>query len=1154
MLQLKQFTVFAICLILTLVVLPGISGPERSDSSVKINSSTTFAEDSSQLIASDRFEHYFDQIQNKSIDKKEIQSEVNKLQSEFEREFLYALIEKRSGNYDEYFKRLFALTNTLPKYLAYYEELTFSAKVSGNLKKIAAWLESNKENSDNPYYTFLDALYFSQSGKYSEGIERLEKLINQNIKSKEVYLQLANGYRIIGDYEKSYHSLIEAEKMCEVNDRYLAKISNLKGTIFFLSGDYQKAKSEYDLALKSSRDFGSKVEEIKSIANLAIIKDQFGEIYEAREDFQRAIEMAKEIENTELLSFLYSELGVSFTYTNNLIESRKNYERSFALYEQLKNNERLSYLSSNIGSLYLQISNYYSAHEFYKKGLMFAGENKLGRILSLTGLGDVYSNESNYAKALEYYSLAKAIADSINDVSSISKIDQGIGALYFNANRPYEALEVLRKTESSLTPKDSPFETIKLYSKIGTILTSLDSLTESEKYFSKALQLADEVGDIYSSLLIKTELAHNYTLQQKYQGALKLLFEVQNLSKSYELTQLLGVQELYKGMIYSAQGDLVNSTKNFENAFKMSESVNDFSNQVEAAYLLGKNYDEKGNSSEAEKWYKNAIQVIEQITLPLTLNQEIQISHFSGVNSIYNSLAEIYLKQGRGEEAFLVIDKSRSRNTKSNLDRLQLLSHLQDENDYEQFIDLQWMTNSGLYDKSVTDSLMQILSDLKKELSAKSRQLDLLINQNHSVNLSKIQKELDDTQNIISIYAGNNFTTIFNVSSNNFRFTNLNFSADSLLSMLEQVSSIYRSNPENQEIYINEDLFAFDAYASFKLYKNLLHDFLSSIPKGSALIFNLPSELLNFPFEMLVTEWKDGESPYFYSDKKFLLNDFNISYTPSSIIFAMQKYDSQNESDQNLLLGDPYIKDSEYALSVRSGLVNLSSSHQRSISLFPLKYSKDEIESINNTIDGNLILLSDEATETNFKKNANQSNIIHISSHSFLIKDQPFILFTKQEDNLDDGFLELGEIVQLNLNSELVVLSSCRSGLGKIDEAEGVIGMQKAFFDAGSKSVLVSLWDVNDKYTSYFMKDFYSQLVNGKSKPEALRIAKLNFIKEHSANPYYWSAFVLSGNTSSIEVKHAASVGLKAILLFILLVSGIYFTILWIRKKRFAKI
>jgi CHAT domain-containing protein/lipopolysaccharide biosynthesis regulator YciM len=1150
MFQQKEFIVFAISLILALLIFTGISSKNQTDSS-SATSNPKVSQDKIQLLeTSAEFKYYLDVIQNKRVDKSEIQSQLNSLQSGFEREYLLALLDKRSGNYEYSFQKLFSVLGKLLSHPAYYEELAVSAKVSDNLNKVSDWLSRNNEKSINPYYSYLEALIEYQTGQTSKGIEKLETLISNGMSTKEIYLQLANGYRIVGSYDEAFKYLLMSEKLCESEEPFLAKIINLKGTILFLSGEYDKAKLEYESALKNSRETGNKNEEIKSIANLAIIKDQYGEIFEARYDFVKAIEMAKDIENSELLAFLYSELGVSFTYTSNIIESRQNYERSLELYEQLKNNERLSYLSSNIGSLYLQISNYKSAFEYYKKGLSHAGENKLGKILNLTGLGDVYSNESNYTKALEYYSQAKAIADSIKDISSIIKINQGIGALYFNVNRPYEALETLRRTESETSGNESPFEEIKLYSKIGTVLTSVDSLTQAERYFYKAITLADNVGDIYSSILLKTELAHSFLLQGNYLVALKLLGEVQSISKSYELTQLLGVQELYKGKVYYAEENLDLSGISYDNAFKLSGSVNDYSNQIEAAYLLGKNFEEKSDYTSAENWYRNAIELIEKISSPLVPNQEIQIAHFSGVNSSYNSLAELYIKQGRGEEAFLLIDKARSRNTKSNLDRLKLLAHLSDESDYKQLIDLQWMTNSSLYDSTLKDSLQNILSDLTQNLSSKSVELKELLNPNYLSSLSEIQDNLQPNYNIISAYVGDDFITFFRLSSDSFNFKSLQISRDSLLTMLESVSPIYRSDLESQEIYINEDLFSFNALAAFKLYNSVFKDFIASIPKESNLIFSLPTELVKLPVEMLITEWKEGESPYFYADKNFLLEDYNISYTPSSIIFIAQNKKAETRGNRNLLIGDPYIMDSEYSLSVRSGLVELNPSSSRNISLFSLKYSKDEIKSIDQTIAGNLVFLSEEATETNFKNNVDGSNIIHISTHSFLIKDQPLILFANQNNGADDGFLELGEIIQLNLNSELVVLSSCRSGLGRIDEAEGIIGMQKAFFDAGSKSVLVSLWDVNDKYTSYFMKEFYKYLSEGKSKSDALRQAKLNFIKNHSANPYYWSAFVLSGNPASIKIEQASSFSLIQALLILLLLGGVYYLITKLQTKR----
>ena len=372
-------------------------------------------------------------------------------------------------------------------------------------------------------------------------------------------------------------------------------------------------------------------------------------------------------------------------------------------------------------------------------------------------------------------------------------------------------------------------------------------------------------------------------------------------------------------------------------------------------------------------------------------------------------------------------------------------------------------------------------------------------------------------------------------------YKTLSINRDSLLSMINLVSPIYRSTMQNEEIYVNEDLFSFNALAAYELYETIFKDFLSDIPKESNLIISFPTELIKLPIEMLVTKWREGESPYYYNDKKFLLDDYHISYTPSASIYKIQTSETEAIHKQNLLIGDPSISNVEYSLSVRSGLIDLNSSTSRNILLSPLEYSKDEIESIDELVANNMILTSQEATESHFKQYAPSSNVIHISSHSFLLKDQPLIIFSQQEDEKNDGFLELGEIVQLNLSSDLVVLSSCRSGLGKIDASEGILGMQKAFFDAGANSIVVSLWDVNDKYTSYFMKDFYKHLAESKSKSEALREAKLDFIKNYSANPYYWSAFVLSGNPTSLKLEQTSSFSMMYFLMIILLGVGMYY-------------
>src|SRR5207244_8554109 len=113
-----------------------------------------------------------------------------------------------------------------------------------------------------------------------------------------------------------------------------------------------------------------------------------------------------------------------------------------------------------------------------------------------------------------------------------------------------------------------------------------------------------------------------------------------------------------------------------------------------------------------------------------------------------------------------------------------------------------------------------------------------------------------------------------------------------------------------------------------------------------------------------------------------------------------------------------------------------------------------------------------------------------------------------------DGFLRANEIYNLKLNADLVVLSACRTGLGKEIRGEGLIGLTRGFFYAGAARVVVSLWDVNDEATAEVMGRFYKGVLgNGRLRPaEALRAAQVSLWREGRWRaPYYWAAFVLQG-------------------------------------------
>lgn len=124
------------------------------------------------------------------------------------------------------------------------------------------------------------------------------------------------------------------------------------------------------------------------------------------------------------------------------------------------------------------------------------------------------------------------------------------------------------------------------------------------------------------------------------------------------------------------------------------------------------------------------------------------------------------------------------------------------------------------------------------------------------------------------------------------------------------------------------------------------------------------------------------------------------------------------------------------------------------------------------------------------------------------------IVLSQVATGREDGIPHASEVMDLKLDSGLVVLSACRTGLGQVVGGEGIVGLTRSFFHAGARRVAVSLWDVNDQSTPRLMKEFYHRLSEGNRPADALRAAKLSFLRSAAPlyqHPHYWAAFVLSG-------------------------------------------
>lgn len=1064
-----------------------------------------------------------------------IADSINNVANDFEKKYLTALLHKRKSDYEKAFSLLFSMVKDLPAYYDFYDELIFSAKASDNINQIETLI---KNKAASKYLNYLKALLLYHTNQYSASID----LLKDENDFEPLYL-LSYSYRGNADYDNALNTLNRAEKLINKNDALRVKVMIAKGSLYLLSGRYDEADKLYSGAFALAQKLGIKKDEAKSLINLAILSDQNGNTDEAKNKLETALLISEAIEDKEIEATALSELAVSYTYSGNVVEAKNNYLKSFEIFNKLNHKERLSNLCANIAALYSQTGNYSAGLEYYNKGLDYAGENVASKILNLRGLGDVYGNLSNYSKSLEYYNQAKELSKKIKDAATENSVDVSIGTLYYNINKPNKALKIFSEAKEKINSSADPYFAEDVFLKIGLAYSAVDSLDKSNEALNRALNISESLNDSYYKTIINSQLGYNAFLQSDFNKAERFINTALRISKENNFNQLTGVQNLYLGKIALKKNNLSDAVSYFSKALEIAQQTMDYNNVFESEYFLAKTLMALNKIDDAEKHYLGAISIADKISESLVNNAEIQIAHFSGFTDCYSELAEIYINQKRNEEAFKIIERSRSRNTFQNLSDLKINSSGNSAEKLKKYYDVKWMLESGLFSGNKLAELNQEYVNIKNEIN-KSETVNF-------VNVKTLQENLNDKENLITFFFGKENLYSFNLTKQTIIVNKIPVTKQMAIDLLKKISPLYASDTQNNNLYFNQDLFSFNTKAANEFYLKIFRPVLNDIPAGNKLVFSLPAEFAFVPAEFLVTEFKDDDSPFYYNNKKYLIDDYAISYSPSSSIYVVQKTTKLQNENNVLLVGDPQINNKDFALSYRGSLLTDDTFSERNVVLFPLKYSKEEIQKVNSMLNNSYVLLSDNSTEKNFKDNASKSSIIHLSTHSFLYRNQPLIIFSQNKDENEDGYLESGEILQLKLHSDLVVLSSCKSGIGEIDESEGIIGMQKSFFEAGAKSVVVSLWDVNDKYTSLFMQNFYRFLSEGYSKSEALREAKIFFKNNYSANPYYWAAFVLSGDISQIKNIKSSS-GNHLFYIFagiIIFISAIYLA----RRKSFLR-
>jgi CHAT domain-containing protein len=321
------------------------------------------------------------------------------------------------------------------------------------------------------------------------------------------------------------------------------------------------------------------------------------------------------------------------------------------------------------------------------------------------------------------------------------------------------------------------------------------------------------------------------------------------------------------------------------------------------------------------------------------------------------------------------------------------------------------------------------------------------------------------------------------------------------------------------------------------LYKLLIKPVVSAI-QNYRLVIVPDDKLAYLPFDALLESPADTTKMDF-RNLDYLVHHYAISYTHSATLLYYYFQDNLKYINKIATFAPDYTAETS------------SSDH-----FLPLPGAEAEVNGVNGLLNGDQYKGAN-ATKQIFLQNAEKYDVLHLAMHTILNDTLPLyskMVFSADTSGKNERSLNTSEIYNLKLKSDMVVLSGCNTGSGKLQKGEGVMSLARAFLYAGCPSIIMTLWNVEDVSSSIIMIEFYRNIKNGFSKDEALRRAKISYISQADplkAHPYFWLGYVSIGKQSPLfKTKVGYFAGLIIFVFLAIVLEKWYFK----RNKRISQL
>lgn len=854
--------------------------------------------------------------------------------------------------------------------------------------------------------------------------------------------------------------------------------------------------------------------------------------YEALDVFERTLELSKKLEDRVSEARSYYMIALTYNELADYPRAIRNFVTARGFYHELGLRGDKALTLASIGLVYKNRSEYSTAISYCERAsaLQRLIGDREGQRVTLTNLALIYNELGQYQEAIGYYKEQLALSEFTGDKRTRESALGGLGRIYslmedYNQAFGYyeEVLALCRENGSRVGEGETLYNMGNLYFEQGEYEEALACYNRALTMHALANDRRSEAGTLYAVGL------STYKISGK-NAALDYFYQAINISK--KLGNRLDEAEMLHnlGLVFIEMEDYYRAKGCFLQALSIRREIGNREGERDTLTEIGNIFFKLEDYGGAYDYYKKAIEIVERVRSDL--KNELYKTDYLGerIRCYENIIVSLYAlhnqakDKGYDREAFLFAERSKARGlldllTESSagltgaIDPELLLEEKRLERKYSEVntalqLELARPESDEPYYKRRTVKLAGYLDTLEKRLS---RQRLRIIRENpryaqlrypKAVPIEKVQESLLK-EGMVQIEYKMTDTALYAwcITADESRFYRMAITKEELRDRVLALRNCFTGIIEEEFFYPR----------SYELFELLLKPILEDL-KGIDSLLIVPDGILHYlPFETLVT--KAGEAELGYRELSYLIKRYKIRYSPSSTVaYNLLDKEKKRPVRELFAMGDPvFLESSRYgedeSIKLRGG------------SFRRLLFSGEEVKKIGSLFDEPSLFIREKATEEELKAagRLEEYRYIHLAAHGILNENNPQlsgIVLSQDYDPQEDGFLQTREIFNLKLSADLVVLSACRTGMGKIVDGEGIVGLTRAWMYAGTESLVVSLWSVNDRSTSYLMEEFYKNIRYEQDFSRALRGAKLNLIEQGPpaySNPYFWAGFVLLG-------------------------------------------